>query len=95
MHQAFVVTYTWMAARADEHTVFGPRFVVYSAVVQLPDGAGPALDVSASVRENANVVDRLCRLALATYEAWRRAPGAERQPVLGPLPFRDRRLEGS
>jgi len=95
MHQAFVLTYTWMAARADEHTVFGPRFAVYSAVVQLPDGAGPALDVSASVRENANVVDRLCRLALTTYEAWRRAPGAEREPVIGPLPFRDRRLEGS
>jgi hyaluronoglucosaminidase len=95
MHQAFVVTYTWMAARADEHTVFGPRFAVYSAIVQLPDGTGPALDVSASVRENANVVDRLCRLALTTYEAWRRAPGAEREPVLGPLPFRDRRLEGS
>jgi hyaluronoglucosaminidase len=95
MQHAFVLTYTWMAARADEHTVFGPRFAVYSAVVQLPDGAGPALDVSASLRENANVVDRLCRLALNTYEAWRRAPGTVRQPVTGPLPFRDRRLEGS
>jgi len=95
MQHAFALTYTWMAARADEHTVFGPRFAVYSAVVQLPDGAGPALDVSASLRENANVVDRLCRLALNTYEAWRCAPGTERQPVIGPLPFRDRRLEGS
>jgi hypothetical protein len=95
MQQAFILTYTWMAARADEHTVFGPRFAVYSAIVQLPDGTGPALDVSASVRENANVVDRLCRLALTTYEAWRRAPGTEREPVIGPLPFRDRRLEGS
>jgi hyaluronoglucosaminidase len=95
MHHAFIVTYTWMASRADEHTVFGPRFAVYSAVVQLPNGAGPALDVSASVREDANVVDRLCRLALNTYEEWRRSPEAARQPVTGPLPFRDRRLEGS
>src|SRR6201999_4031148 len=45
MHHAFACTYTWLAARADEHVVFGPRFVVYSAVVQLPNGAGPALDV--------------------------------------------------
>ena len=80
MHHAFALTYTWMAARADEHVVYGPRFAVYSAVVQLPDGAGPALDVSASLRENANVIDRLCRLALDTYEAWRRAPDAAREP---------------
>jgi hypothetical protein len=92
MHHAFIVTYTWMASRADEHTVYGPRFAVYSAVVQLPDGAGPALDVSASLRENANVIDRLCRLALNTYEAWRGAPGAAREPAAGPLPFRDRRI---
>ena len=92
MHHAFIVTYTWMASRADEHTVYGPRFAVYSAVVQLPDGAGPALDVSASVRENANVVDRLCRLALETYEGWRRAPGVVHELPTGPLPFRDRRI---
>jgi hypothetical protein len=92
MHHAFILTYTWMASRADEHTVYGPRFAVYSAVVQLPDGAGPALDVSAALRENANVIDRLCRLALNTYEAWRCAPGAACEPATGPLPFRDRRI---
>ena len=95
MHHAFIVTYTWMAARADEHIVYGPRFAVYSAVVQLPDGAGPALDVSAALREDANVIDRLCRLALHTYEAWRRAPQAVPAPATGPLPFRDRRIEES
>ena len=92
MHHAFALSYTWMGARADEHVVYGPRFVVYSAVVQLPNGAGPALDVSASLREDANVIDRLCRLALAFYEAWRREPDAVREPTKGPLPFRDRRL---
>ena len=92
MHHAFALSYTWLAARADEHVVYGPRFVVYSAVVQLPNGAGPALDVSASLRENANVIDRLCRLALGFYEAWRRSPGESREPVSGPFPFRDRRM---
>jgi hyaluronoglucosaminidase len=92
MHHAFALSYTWMAARADEHVVYGPRFVVYSAVVQLPNGAGPALDVSTSLREDANVIDRLCRLALDFYEAWRREPDSVREPTKGPLPFRDRRL---
>ena len=92
MHHAFALTYTWLAARADEHVVFGPRFVVYSAVVQLPDGAGPALDVSASLREDANVIDRLCRLALGFYEGWRRSPATFRSPAKGPFPFRDRRI---
>ena len=92
MHHAFALTYTWMAARADEHVVYGPRFAVYSAIVQLPDGAGPALDVPASVREDANVIDRLCRLALGAYEAWRRAPRTAGSPAVAPLPFRDRRI---
>jgi hyaluronoglucosaminidase len=95
MHHAFALTYTWMAARADEHVVFGPRFVVYSAVVQLPNGAGPALDVSASLRENANVIDRLCRVALAFYEGWRRSPDTIHRPATGPFPFRDRRIAAS
>ena len=63
------VTYTWMGARADEHVVFGPRFAVYSAVVQLPDGAGRPSTCRRPLREDANVIDRLCRLALGTYEA--------------------------
>jgi len=74
MHHAFALIYMWMAARADEHVVYGPRFAIYAAVVQLPDGR-PALDVGGSLREDANVIDRLCRLALADYEAWRRAGG--------------------
>jgi hyaluronoglucosaminidase len=95
MHHAFALAYTWMGARADEHVVYGPRFAVYSAVVQLPDGAGPALDVRASLREDANVIDRLCRLALGVYETWRQAPSAAREPLIGPLPFHDRRLAQS
>jgi hyaluronoglucosaminidase len=95
MHHAFALTYTWMAARADVHVVYGPRFAVYSAVVQLPDGLGPALDVDASLREDANVIDRLCRLALDYYEMWASNPHLKREAVGEPLPFRDRRVEGS
>ena len=92
MHHAFALIYMWMAARADEHVVYGPRFAIYTAVVQLPDGR-PALDVGTSLREDASAIDRLCRLALADYEAWRRAPGAAGQVAAdGPVPFRDARL---
>ena len=95
MHHAFACSYTWMGARADEHVVFGPRFAIYSAVVQLPDGARPALDVSASLREDANVIDRLCRLALGTYDDWRRAPDAAAVPVDGePARRRDGTFDG-
>ena len=91
MHHAFALAYAWMGARADEKVVFGPRFAVYTPVVQLPDGA-PALDVSASLREDANVIDRLCRLALGFYDAG----GARRRPSVhrprGPFPVRDRRI---
>jgi len=93
MHHAFALAYTWLGARADEHVVYGPRFAVYSAVVQLPDGVGPALDVRASLREDANVIDRLCRLALEYYEGWVCNPDAHREPVSAPLPFHDRRVE--
>ena len=75
MHQAFACIYIWMAARADENVVYGPRFSIYSSVVQLPDGR-PALDVGKAVREDACVIDRLCRFALADYEAWRLDAGA-------------------
>ena len=95
MHHAFALIYMWMAARADEHVVYGPRFAIYTAVVQLPDGR-PALDVSGSLRENASVIDRLCRLALADYEAWRREPdAATRMAAADPVPFRDARLVGT
>jgi hypothetical protein len=49
--------------------VFGPRFALYTPVVQLADGR-PALDVGLAVREDENAVDALCRLALATYQDW-------------------------
>ena len=77
MHHAFALIYMWMAARADEHVVYGPRFAIYTAVVQLADGR-PALDVGGSLREDANVIDRLCRLALADYEAVAAGPAARR-----------------
>jgi hypothetical protein len=42
----------------------------------MPDGA-PALDARAALREDANAIDGLCRLALRTYDDWRtRAAGA-------------------
>jgi hyaluronoglucosaminidase len=70
MQHAFVVLFLWSAARADEKIVYGPRFVVYTPVIQLGDGS-PGLDAAAAVREDANAVDRLCRLALAGYDRWR------------------------
>jgi hypothetical protein len=70
MHAAFAVLYVWKGARTDERVVFGPRFAIYTPVIQLADGA-PALDAGAALREDANAVDALCRLALATYDAWR------------------------
>jgi hyaluronoglucosaminidase len=86
MHSAFLLLYTWAGARANERVVFGPRFALYPAVVQLPDGT-PALDVHGALRENASAIDALCRLALTDYDrcTTRVANGAR-------LPFRDRRL---
>jgi hyaluronoglucosaminidase len=95
MHHAFALIYMWMAARADENVVYGPRFSIYTSVVQLPDGR-PALDIGKSVREDASVIDRLCRIALADYDAWRRDPdGATWTTASGPVPFRDARLVGA
>jgi hypothetical protein len=70
MHTAFMVLFAWKGARADERVVFGPRFAIYTPVIQMPDGA-PALDARAAVREDANAIDQLCRLALHTYDEWR------------------------
>ena len=82
MHSAFMVLYVWKGARTDERVVFGPRFAIYTPVVQMPDGA-PALDARAALREDANVIDRLCRIALATYDDWRTiAAGAPLQVVV-------------
>jgi len=81
MQHAFVVLFLWAAARADEKVVYGPRFVVYTPVIQLADGS-PGLDAAAAVREDANAVDRLCRLALATYDVWRAGAAGEPLRVL-------------
>ena len=70
MHTAFMVLYVWKGIRTDERVVFGPRFALYTPVVQMADGA-PALDAGAALREDANAIDRLCRLALRTYDHWR------------------------
>ncbi|GIU89247.1 MAG: hypothetical protein KatS3mg010_0346 [Acidimicrobiia bacterium] len=42
-------------------------------MVQLADGR-VGVDVALTVREDANAVDRLCRLALAVYDEWSREP---------------------
>ncbi len=76
MQHAFVVLFLWGAARADEKVVYGPRFVVYTPVIQLADGS-PGLDAAAAVREDANAIDHLCRLALATYDVWRTTAAGE------------------
>jgi hypothetical protein len=70
MHAAFMVLYVWKGVRTDENVVFGPRFALYTPVVQMADGA-PALDAGAALREDANAIDALCRLALGTYDDWR------------------------
>lgn len=75
MQAAFLVLFLWQAARADQKVVYGPRFAVYTPIVQLPDGR-PALDVGLALREDANVIDRLCRFALTTYDRWRTGPDA-------------------
>ncbi len=95
MHHAFAVLYTWSGARADGKVVYGPRFALYTPVIQLDDGA-PGLDAAAAVRENANATDALCRLALATYDRWRvNASSAVDEAMAAPpdaLPFSDRRV---
>jgi hypothetical protein len=70
MHAAFIVLYVWKGVRAEESVVFGPRFAIYTPVVQMADGA-PALDAAAALREDANAIDALCRLSLRAYDAWR------------------------
>lgn len=73
MRHAVGTAWAWSAAiRGADRTVLGPRSTVHPAIVQLPDGR-PAFDVSAGLRFDANVVDRLCRHVLDEYEAWRLA----------------------
>jgi hyaluronoglucosaminidase len=72
---AFAVVFAWSAARRHDRVVFGPRFAVYPAVVQLDDGR-PGLDVDLAVVEGQSAIDRLCRLALARYRDWMQRPPA-------------------
>jgi hyaluronoglucosaminidase len=76
MQLVFMMMFQWSAARANAKSVFGPRFALYPAVVQLADGS-QGVDPALAVREDANAVDRCCRLALAVYDAWRTAPGGD------------------
>jgi hyaluronoglucosaminidase len=73
MHTAFLVMFAWTGARRSEQIVFGPRFALYPAVVQLADGS-PGVDIAAAVREDGSAIDALCRLALDEYAAWSREP---------------------
>lgn len=70
MHLSFLLLVAWNdVRRRSEHVVFGPRHSVHPGVVRGPDGH-PALDVALSLAEDANAIDRLCRLALFEYAAW-------------------------
>jgi hyaluronoglucosaminidase len=66
----FGLVFSWSGARANTEVTFGPRFAIYPAVVQTDSGR-PAVDIDLAVIEDANAVDRLCRLALREYERWR------------------------
>lgn len=73
MIHAFATVFAWSAARRSEHVVFGPRFALYPAVVQLDDGS-PGLDVDLAVVEGQSAIDRLCRVALARYQEQTQRP---------------------
>jgi hyaluronoglucosaminidase len=75
MQHVFAMLFGWTAARANDFVVFGPRFIVYTPVVQLAGGL-PGLDAAQAVREDANAIDALCRVALDAYGAWCSEAGA-------------------
>ncbi|MGH8986597.1 MAG: hypothetical protein ACRDY6_22390, partial [Acidimicrobiia bacterium] len=68
---SFGVIFRWNAARAGDRKVFGPRFAIYPAIVQLTGGRA-GLDVDLAVAEDRIAVDRLCRHALDAYREWTR-----------------------
>jgi hyaluronoglucosaminidase len=78
MLHAFAALFAWNAGRRGGRVVFGPRFALYPAVVQLGEDNGrPGLDVDLALVEDQSAIDRLCRLALGRYQAWtQRAQGA-------------------
>jgi beta-N-acetylglucosaminidase len=91
MIHAFAVLFAWSTARRGDRVVFGPRFAVYPAVVQLGGGeeARPGLDVDLALVEGQSAIDRLCVLALHRYREWaQREPGPLEVTVDGaPLPL--------
>ena len=70
LQSVFGLVFSWSGARANREVAYGPRFAIYPAVVQTESGR-PAVDVGMAVIEDANVIDRLCRVALREYERWR------------------------
>jgi hyaluronoglucosaminidase len=70
LQAVFALMFSWSGARANAEVVFGPRFAIYPAVVQ-NDAGRPAVDSVMALIEDANAIDRLCRLALREYERWR------------------------
>ncbi len=88
MLHAFAVLLAWSAARRGERVVFGPRFAVYPAVVQIDDDGRPGLDVDLALVENQSAIDRLCRLALARYHAWAQRPPAALEVTADGAPAR-------
>jgi hypothetical protein len=70
LQAVFALMFTWQGARANTEVVYGPRFAIYPAVVQTAAGR-PAVDVDLALIEDANAIDRLCRIALREYERWR------------------------
>jgi hyaluronoglucosaminidase len=95
MIHAFALVFSWESARRTKRVVFGPRFAFYPAVVQLDDGS-PGLDVDLAVVEGQSAIDRLCRIALARYQAWAQrshdAPAVAAEAAGAELPFPDARL---
>jgi hyaluronoglucosaminidase len=77
MLQAFAVLFAWSTARQGDRVVFGPRFAIYPAVVQLDAEGRPGVDVELALVEGQSAIDKLCRLALARYQHWaHQTPGA-------------------
>jgi hyaluronoglucosaminidase len=91
MLHAFALLFAWTEARRGNRIVFGARFAVYPAVVQLGGGedARPGLDMDLALVEGHSAIDRLCRLALHRYQEWtQQKPGALEVTVDGtPLPL--------
>ena len=85
MVHAFATVFSWSAARRRKHVVFGPRFAIYPAVVQLADGR-PGLDVDLAVVEDQSAIDRLCRVALARYQVWAERSTASLRVRVGGAP---------